>query len=186
MKRLVFLSLCICISASLFAQDWKKNAQQFSINQDDDNTAIATISVPKEAILDASYALYTKAKSSLSINYELDDDPNLHLKKPSLDTNIDLLKYSNEVSDAILAGTTDVTITNRTVANKVQIINGFQTLLVTYDYKKVISGQNITETGKVVMYMIKVSGTSMINTDVHSFILRLTTNLILLNNPLTY
>jgi hypothetical protein len=37
----------------------------------------------------------------------------------------------------------------------------------------VISGQNIIETGKVVMYMIKVTGTSMTNTEAHSFIVRL-------------
>jgi hypothetical protein len=175
MKRLVFLLLCICTIQSSFAQDWKKNALQFVILQDDDNTAIANISVPKDATPDAAgkYALYEKGKSLLTINYELDDDPNLHLKKPAMDNNVDLLKYSNEVADKIVAGTTDITITNRIVANKVQTINGFQTVMVTYDYKHVISGQNITETGKVVMYMIKVTGTSMTNAEEHSFIIRL-------------
>ncbi|MEI9956335.1 MAG: hypothetical protein WDM90_08550 [Ferruginibacter sp.] len=112
--------LCCCSIQFSFAQDWKKNVQHFIINQDDDNTAILDISVPKDATLDAAnnYALYEKGKSSLTINYELDDAPNLHLKKASLDPNIDLLKYGNEIADKILAGTSDVTITGRTVAGK--------------------------------------------------------------------
>ena len=95
------------------------------------------------------------------------------VKKTVKDKEVDLLKYSTEIADKVLAGSSDITISNKTVASKIKTINGFQTLIVTYDYSHVISGANFTEKGKVTMYMINVSGTSLIYTETHPIIIRL-------------
>lgn len=175
MKYVIF-SLCVVFSLQLTtALAQKKAPLHFSVKQDDDEKDLFVLDVPPAFTINTApdYALYEQGKSSLTVNYELDDDPELTVRKAMTAKGLDLLKYSQEISADDLAGTSDVTISGKTVAAAIKTFNGFQTVKLTYDYKHVISGANVTETGKVVMYIIKVTGTSLINTDEHSFIVRL-------------
>ncbi len=91
------------------------------------------LDVPANVTNGTSYVLYEKGKSSLTIDYEIDDEPNLRVKKCIDGNNTDLLKYASEIPDNILEGGSDVTISNIKVAAKMQTINGLQTLVITYD-----------------------------------------------------
>jgi hypothetical protein len=153
----------------------KKAPLQFAVKQDDDLKDLFVLDVPSGFSINTApdNALYEQGKSSLTVNYELDDNPELTVKHALTAKGIDLLKYSQDIPANVLAGTTDITISGKTVAAAVKTFNGFQTVKITYDYRHVISGANVTETGKVVLYIIKVAGTSLINTDDHPFIVRL-------------
>jgi len=178
MKNIVLLLLGIFIFPATMVQGQKKAPVHFSIKQDDDQKDLFIVDVPSGSEINTIYnfALYERGKSSLTVNYVLDDDPESTVRRTERDNNIDLLKYSREVPATVLAGTTDITITNKTVAAAMITYNGFQTVKLTYDYSHVISGANVTETGKVVLYVIKVNGSSMVNTDEHNFIVRLKFN----------
>jgi hypothetical protein len=173
MKKILSLFLSIVIVQFAIAQ--KKAPVHYVIKQDDDEQELLVLDIPNNGIttMEGNYVLYEKGKSSLTIDYALDDDPNLTVKNSIKDNNADLVKYCKEVPDKALAGTSDITISNRKVAPSTKNINGFPTEIVTYDYSKTISGQNITEKGKAVLYVIKLNGTSTLNTEEHPFIVRL-------------
>ncbi len=172
MKRLSILVIVMLSFYFSFAQDWKKTSTHYTVEQDN-NEEVIIIDVPANVTTGSSYVLYEKGKSILIIDYEIDDEPNLTVKNSITGNNTDLLKYANEIPDKKLAGSSDITISNKKIATKMQTINGLQTLVITYDYSKFISGPNITETGKATMYLVKATGTSLIYTDDHPFIIRL-------------
>ena len=87
--------------------------------------------------------------------------------------NVDLVKYAAGLSDKDVAGGTDLTISNKKIDNAVKMINGLPCIKITYNYVHVIVGANVTETGKVVLYLIKTKGTSLIHTEEHEIIIRL-------------
>ena len=175
MKHIICILCTIFIVQCTVTQAQKEAPVQFAVMQDDDQKDVFVLNVPPGATINTAnnYALFEKGKSSLTIDYALDDDPGLTVRRTVTGNDIDLLKYSKEIPATALAGTSDITISNKTVAAAVKTLNGFQTVKITYDYSHVISGANVTETGKVVMYIIKVRGTSLINTDDHPFIARL-------------
>lgn len=150
----------------------KKARLHFVIKQDDDQELLV-LDVPAGSTMEDTYTLFEKGKSSLTIGYALDDDPNLTVKKTIIDSKADLIKYCKEVTDRELAGTSDLTISNKIVAPSTKNITGFQTAVITYDYSKFISGPNITEKGKAVLYVIKLEGTSTLNTETHPFLVRI-------------
>ena len=156
-------------------QAQKKAPVKFSVVQDDGQEDLFVLDLPPGFTIDPAqaYALYEQGKSSITVSYELDDDPGLTVKTAVTAKGIDLVEYSRQIPDQVLAGTSDVTISGKTVAASVKSFNGFQAVKITYAYKHVISGANVTETGNVVLYIIKVTGTSLINTEEHAFITRL-------------
>ncbi|MEP7238006.1 MAG: hypothetical protein ABI685_09080 [Ferruginibacter sp.] len=175
MKRLSIFVITMLSFHFSFAQDWKKTATQFTVEQDNKEEEVI-LDVPANVTNGPSYVLFEKGKSSLTIDYEIDDEPNLTVKKCIDGNNTDLFKYANEIPDKTLTGNSDITISNKKVAAKMQTINGLQTLVITYDYKKFIASANYTETGKAVMYLVKATGTSLIYANAHPFIIRLKFN----------
>jgi hypothetical protein len=173
MKKKLLLFLSAFIFQLGIAQ--KKAPVHFVIKQDDDQQELLVLDIPNNGTttIESNYALYEKGKSSLTIDYALDDDPNLTVQHTIKDNNADLVKYCKQVPDKVLAGTSDITISNKTVATITKSINGFQTEVITYDYSRAISGQNITEKGKAVLYVMKLSGTSSLNSEEHPFIVRI-------------
>jgi hypothetical protein len=173
MKSFLLLFLSAFVFQFTIAQ--KKVPVHFVIKQDDDQQELLVLDIPNSGTttMEANYVLYEKGKSSLTIDYALDDDPNLTVKNTIKDKNADLVKYCTEIPDKELAGTSDITISNKKIAPSTKNINGFPTEIVTYDYSRVIAGQNITEKGKAVLYVIKLNGTSSLNSEEHLFIVRL-------------
>ena len=172
-EKKLFLLISVFILQFAIAQ--KKKPVHFVVKQDDDQQELLVLDIPSgnTTTLENNYALYEKGKSSLTIDYTLDDDPNLTVKNTIKDKDDDLVKYCKEVPDKVLTGSSDITMSNKKVAPSTKNINCFATEVVTYDYSRSISGQNITEKGKAVLYIIKLNGTSELNTEVHPFIVRL-------------
>jgi len=175
MKKLVLILFGIFIFQATQVQGQKRAPVHFPVLQDDDQTNLFTVDVPSGSDINTVYnfALFQRGKSKLTVDYVLDDNPELTVKKSKHDNDIDLLLYSREISNSTLGGSTDYTITSKTVANTIMNFNGYKMAKLSFDYTHVISGANVTETGHVVMYIIKVTGASLFNTDEHSFIVRL-------------
>jgi len=175
LRHTLFLLCTIFCLHPVVTNAQKRAPVHFPVKQDDDQRILFMLDIPPGSIIDSDskYAWYEQGKSSLTINYELDDNPELTVRKAYTANGLDLLKYSTEIPAGVLTGSTDITISNKTVDAAVTNYNGFETVKLTYNYSHLISGANVTETGKAVLYIIKVSGTSLITTADHTFIVRL-------------
>ena len=94
MKCLIF-SLCAIFSLQLnVALAQKKAPLQFSVKQDDDLKDLFALDVPSGFRIKTApdHALYVQGKSSLKVDYELDDNPELTVKTAVTSKGIDLLK----------------------------------------------------------------------------------------------
>jgi hypothetical protein len=173
MKRILFVLAGLLVLQNTMAQSWKKDAKDFIVEPDAGDNLLQ-FSIPQSSDNSgARYMTYSQGKSNLTMEYTVDDSPEITVNNSVADGKMNLVKYSRDITDKDITGSSDYTISNKKVTDKIKTLNGYKMIMITYDYKHVISGQNITETGKVVLYNILVMGTSIINSDEHPIIVRL-------------
>ncbi len=173
MNNSLLIALCLLVFAvNTDAQNTKKATQRFTIFQDDNKGALFSMQVPSESSVNKefNFVTYVNGKTSLSISYELDDEPKVDFDSKK-NNNAELLSYAKALSNEEIGGA-DAKIANKKVAAKTETINGIPTVLVQYDYtrKGVQKGQ---EKGKVFLYLVPAKGKSITNENDHPIVVRL-------------
>lgn len=171
----VFLFFGFFILPTCSAQEWITNSKPMVITQEDKTTQLAFISVPEKTSVEkgANYAKLKEGKNHLNISYILDDTQATSINSTARDKYADLVKYSTGIQDSILSGNPGETITDKITDSQIRIINGFETIRITYQYKREKNGLQNSGTGKAIVYLIKTNGYSHLNPVAHTIIILL-------------